>query len=180
MLKGLTVDLRAAEREDLELLARWYSDSDFQGAWDYFPEQLSREALDRELFGPREPERASTSFIIQRKDGTPVGVITHFRVHPHGWTEIGYALVPEERGKGYGTEAIRIMTDYLFLSKAIERVQALTAEGNTASRRALEKAGFLREGIIRRSTFVRGGWLDDCIYGVTREGWGKPRVLKGP
>lgn len=64
--------------------------------------------------------------------------------------EIGYYLVAEERGKGYGAEAIQILVDYLLLTKDIPRVQAVTSVENKASQRVLEKAGFKREGIVRK------------------------------
>jgi RimJ/RimL family protein N-acetyltransferase len=47
--------------------------------------------------------------------------------------EIGYILVPSERGKGYCSEAVKIMVDYLFLSRELVRVQAITDVDNFAS-----------------------------------------------
>jgi RimJ/RimL family protein N-acetyltransferase len=41
--------------------------------------------------------------------------------------EIGYAIAPSERGKGYCTEATQLMVDYLFLSKDVSRIQAATS-----------------------------------------------------
>jgi RimJ/RimL family protein N-acetyltransferase len=63
-------------------------------------------------------------FFIEKKDGTKIGFICHFHVLHMGTgtknTEIGYTLVPDERGKGYCTEALEIMVDYLFLSQGIK------------------------------------------------------------
>jgi aminoglycoside 6'-N-acetyltransferase len=83
--------------------------------------------------------------------------------------EIYYYLVQSERGKGYGTEAIMIMVDYLFLSRELMRVQATPDVSNIASQRVLEKVGFTKEGIIRKSSFNRGKWCDDCLYSILRE-----------
>ncbi len=47
--------------------------------------------------------------------------------------EIGYALIPSERRKGYGAEAVKIIVDHLFLSKDNMRIQAITDVENTAS-----------------------------------------------
>jgi RimJ/RimL family protein N-acetyltransferase len=69
------------------------------------------------------------------------------------------------------------MVDYLFLSKNIARIQALTNVRNNASQRVLEKAGFKREGILRKAGFVRGDRTDAYIYGVIREEWKEPRIL---
>jgi hypothetical protein len=64
-----------------------------------------------------------TWFVIEKKDGAKIGFIIHFTTQPSGHIEIGYALVPSEKGKGYGTEALQIMVDYLFLTRTIMRIK---------------------------------------------------------
>ncbi len=86
-------------------------------------------------------------------------------------------MIPSERGKGYGTEAVRIMVDYLFLSKNIMRIQAETHPENVASHRVLEKARFRREGTIRKSFFSRGVWRDTVLFSILREEWKEPKIL---
>jgi RimJ/RimL family protein N-acetyltransferase len=91
--------------------------------------------------------------------------------------EIGYHIVSDERGKGYGTEAVQLMVDYLFLSQNIVRIQAMTDVRNKASQRALERAGFKMEGTIRKSAFVRGAWTNAYLFGILREEWNEPKIL---
>jgi RimJ/RimL family protein N-acetyltransferase len=69
------------------------------------------------------------------------------------------------------------MTDYLFLSKEIVRIEAETNPQNIASKRVLEKAGFTKEGLIRKSVFIRGEWRDGILYSILREDWKEPRIL---
>ena len=114
-------------------------------------------------------------FIIEKKDGTKIG-------HINGWmqgrmTEIGFALVPSERRKGYGTEAIQLIVDHLFLTKEIVRIQAPTETRNISSQRALEKAGFSKEGIMRKSWYARGEYRDMYLYSILREEWREPKIL---
>jgi RimJ/RimL family protein N-acetyltransferase len=78
---------------------------------------------------------------------------------------------PEERGKGYGTEATQLLTDYLFTTRPIVRVEAWTWAENAASARALEKCGFRREGVSRRCVFFNGAYRDMAIYSILREEW---------
>jgi RimJ/RimL family protein N-acetyltransferase len=107
-------------------------------------------------------------FIIEKRDGPKIG-------HIGGWkrgricVEIGFALVPSERGKGYGTEAIQMMVDYLFLEKDVVRIQAPTETKNKPSQKALEKVGFASEGTMRRSHFVRGEYRDMYLYSILRD-----------
>jgi len=90
--------------------------------------------------------------------------------------EIGASLIPNERRKGYGTEATQIMIDYLFLSKEAPCIQATTHIKNP-SQRALEKIGFRREGIMRKRSFIRGEWTDITLYSILREEWKEPKIL---
>jgi len=94
-----------------------------------------------------------------------------------GAITIGYAIEPSEHGKGYGTEALQLMVDYLFLAKEIHRVQANTDPENKASQRILEKVDFEKEGISRKGNFVRGEWRDEYHYAILREEWKEPKIL---
>jgi RimJ/RimL family protein N-acetyltransferase len=82
---------------------------------------------------------------------------------------IGIGLAPEFRGRGYGSEAQRLLVRYLFAHTQVNRIAATTEITNVAEQRALEKAGFTREGILRGTTFRQGLWHDQVIYSVLRE-----------
>jgi RimJ/RimL family protein N-acetyltransferase len=45
-----------------------------------------------------------------------------------------------------------------------------------ASQRVFDKAGFTKEGIIRKSAFIRGEWRDDCLFSILREEWSEPKI----
>ena len=114
-------------------------------------------------------------FFIEKKDGSKVGTIWHYQESK--LLEIGYVLVPSEKGKGYCSEAAKIMVDYLFLSRDIVRVQAQTDVRNVASQRVLEKTGFRKEGTLRKNFFTRGEWRDAYLYSTLREEWKEPKIL---
>lgn len=172
------MNLRVVERDDVDFLAESINDVDFNS--EFLPvRQTSRAEVLRNFDNP--PQVALVCerqrFIIEKKDGTRVGTITHWLAQPERFMEIGYNVVREERGKGCGTEAVQLMVDYLFLSKDIARIQAFTDVRNKASQRVLEKAGFKREGTLREAGLVRGHRTDAYIYGVVREEWKEPRIL---
>jgi ribosomal-protein-alanine N-acetyltransferase len=174
LLEGKNVNLRVMEREDLPLFAEWVNKPGFLGEYNGLM-QLSRSEAEKMVENPYELKY----FVIEKKDGSKIGLIFHFYVlHPAGrQLEIGYALVPSERGKGHCTEAIRIMVDYLFLSRDTMRVQACTDTRNLASQKVLEKTGFKREGVSRKNFFTRGRWTDDYLYSILREEWKEPKIL---
>jgi RimJ/RimL family protein N-acetyltransferase len=171
LLEGKNVNLRVQEKEDLLLVAEWMNDPSFEGEYENL-HVMSKTELEKRHENPYPDEKW---FIIEKKDGTKIGNIGHFTIG-RLW-EIGYSLIPSERGKGYCTEAAKIMVDYLFLSKDIVRIQARTIIGNKASQRVLEKVGFKKEGIMRKSYFARGEWKDTFFYSILREEWKEPKIL---
>ena len=63
-----------------------------------------------------------------------------------GVTEIGYGLLEEHWGKGYATEAVKAAVDWAASQQGVKTIEAETEEWNTASKRVLEKAGFVPTG----------------------------------
>ena len=168
------------EKDDIEFIVECFNNID---SYEHDPiTQVSREEKMKEFDNPTqlsivtEPGR----FIIERKDGTKIGYVRHWFVQPIRLMEIGYFIIPSERGKGCGAEAVQIMVDYLFLSRDISRIQAITNVENKASQRVLEKVGFKREGTIRKSAFVRGQWANAYLYSILREEWKEPKTLTKP
>jgi ribosomal-protein-alanine N-acetyltransferase len=171
LLEGRNVNLRVVEKEDLPQLVEWINDPAFYGKYEPLL-QVNKIELEKQY--DKLPS-AEKWFIIEKKDGTKVGGLSHFLEGSR--MEIGYNLIPSERGKGYGTEAVKLLIDYLFLSKDIMRIQAQTDPRNVGSKRVLEKVGFKPEGILRKSEFVRGEWRDRAVYSILREEWQEPKIL---
>jgi RimJ/RimL family protein N-acetyltransferase len=171
LLEGKNVNLWVVEKEDLPLVVEWESNLDFIGGCNSL-RQLTKGEVEKNYDRLGSGEKW---FFIEKKDGRRVGFIEHISVR--GCWEIGYVLVPSERGKGYCTEAVQLMVDYLFLSKDTVRIQAGTHVENMASQKVLERTGFKREGLMRREMFVWGKWADGYLYSILREEWKEPKIL---
>jgi RimJ/RimL family protein N-acetyltransferase len=170
VLEGKTVNLRVVEKEDLLFLKEWRNNLEFTGQFQSVSQETMKD-LEKQ-YGDLVDEKW---FFIEKKDGTKIGTMSHkpvFKIQ-----EIGSALLPSERRKGYCSEAVMIMVDYLFLSKDIPRIQAHTDARNVPAQKVLEKAGFKKEGTFRKEYFVRGEWRDSCIFAILREDWKEPKIL---
>jgi RimJ/RimL family protein N-acetyltransferase len=152
-------------------LAEWSNDAEYLGEFIFLPQQSRTEWEKR--YDNLTPD--TKWFFIERKDGTKIGTMFHWLIGNH--LEISCVLAPNERGKGYGVEATQLIVDYLFLSKDVTRIQAHTLAENVASQKVLRKAGFIKEGIIRKSAFSKGEWKDRALYSILREEWKEPRML---
>ena len=169
MLKGKNVNVRPLESADLDWFTEWNNDRAYTGS--YEPTEVTgREAIEKWF----NQENRNSWWVIENKDGSPVGQVITGPDATHQF--IGYIMHPDFRGKGYCTEAVEIMVDYLFLSKNIVRVQAETNPENVPSIRILEKAGFTFEGVRRKVFFSQGKYNDGALYSVLREEW-VPKVL---
>ena len=173
MLEGKTVNLRVVEKEDMPLVVEWWNSLEVAGDYQ-FPPQMSKAEIEKEI-EKSFSDALSGGFIIEKKNGSKIGYVGHYLAGR--LLEIGYAIIPSERGKGYCSEAAQIMVDYLFLSKDTVRVQAHTDPKNVASQRILEKIGFKKEGVVRKSSFIRGEWRDRCLFSILREEWKEPKIL---
>jgi RimJ/RimL family protein N-acetyltransferase len=109
--------------------------------------------------------------LVVTVDGEPAGMVS-WRPIEEGTSfqfwEIGILLAPAARGHGHGSEAQRQLVRYLFANTPVNRVQALTDAENLAEQRALEKAGFVREGVMRGYSYFGGRWHDEVLYSVVR------------
>lgn len=102
---------------------------------------------------------------------------------PAGVYEIGVILYQQrDRGCGYGTEAVGLLTTWLFESSKAERVQASTDVKNVAMRAVLERLGFQFEGVMRGYAAASAGpRIDGAIYAVLKAEWQQRKLAStGP
>jgi len=171
MLEGKNINLRIVEKDDLIIIKEWTNNLHIDG--EYSP--ILQETI-KDLEKLYDNLKEGKWYFIEKKDEIKIGFILHM-LSGSGVPGIGYAIIPSERGKGYGTEAVKIVIDYIFLSKNIVRITAKTHPDNIASQKVLKKAGFKKEGILRKEMFFRGKWNDSALYSILREEWEGPKIL---
>jgi len=81
---------------------------------------------------------------------------------------IGIWLRPLARGRGIGQAAQRELAELFFRHTAVNRVEAHTDVSNIAEQRALERAGFTREGLVRGAQWRAGAYRDGYLYAILR------------
>jgi len=171
-LLGEKVKLRPIEKSDINELHRWWNDPQFAGEYggDYPKSRVEVEEL----------IKGAKFFIIEtRSEGNKVGFIDYYMVRSDylHLFEIGYRIKPNERCKGYTTEAVGLLVDHLFTTnKNVERIESVTDVENVPSQRVLEKNGFKREAELRKRFFNKGQYRDEYMYRLLREEWDKAKA----
>jgi RimJ/RimL family protein N-acetyltransferase len=171
---GRGIRLREATLDDVELLILWSSSSRHSGEFNDFGLPRTRayhELITKdELIGPN----GGTLMVERMAAGEAIGTVSWRQVR-YGPTpesvawNIGISLIPEMRGQGLGGIAQRLLADHLFATTGVNRIEAATDIDNVAEQRALEKAGFIREGVFRGAQYRAGAWHDLVIYAVVRD-----------
>ena len=175
--EGERVSLRTVEREDLSFVQRGCANPGLRyplGNPVRTREEIGESigngnegedrflvCLDGDDAGPGQPDEA---------DVRRIGVVS---VGDTDWRrpELGYWLVPEIHGEGYGTEAVSLVVEYVFRVYSHPAVGAAAYEFNEASRGLLESIGFAEEGRVRKDRFIDGEYVDTIQYGLLREEW---------
>jgi len=95
----------------------------------------------------------------------------HFLPLDNWQVEIGFTISPKHQGKGFATEAVKQLLNYLFANLGKHRVIASVDPANTASIRLLERIGMRKEGHFLKSIWNGKEWADDVVYAILQEEW---------
>ena len=120
--------------------------------------------------GVHAPRRSGTGvhlMMLDRSGGRIVGSISLFHAD---WevrsAEIGYGVRGDERNKGYATEALVALSRWALSAGGIQRAWLTANTDNLASVRVAEKAGFSREGTLRRAGLEEDGLHDQALFSL--------------
>lgn len=106
-----------------------------------------------------------------------IGTVGAFKSNESGSTmEIGYIIDNKYWGQGLVVEACQALTDHLFNSYAVNRIQIRSKPENTASARVADKLGYTFEGVLRDAINIRGGFWDLRYSSLLRSEW----IARGP
>jgi RimJ/RimL family protein N-acetyltransferase len=110
--------------------------------------------------------------IILRSDNILIGDIgIHFLKSGDNQVEIGYTLDKNYHRKGYATESLYAIIDFLFREMNKHRIIAGIDPRNKRSVRLIKRLGFRKEGHFRESSLIRNEWTDDLVFAMLNEEW---------
>ena len=173
LLTGRLTRLTTANPEtDAEIIAHWSRDSQFwrlvhtDPAYPELPKNVKREMeeqpIERQSFAIR-------TLALDRLIGL-IGLYTIFPAQREAFMGIRIGE-RDDRGKGYGTDALRVLLRYTFDELNLYRVSLSVLEGNGRAMRSYEKCGFRYEGRQRQAWAYDGRRWDEIYMGLLREEW---------
>ncbi|KAA0942134.1 GNAT family N-acetyltransferase [Sporosarcina sp. ANT_H38] len=174
LLEGQTCYLRILIEDDAfsftELLTankEYWSIFEPRHESSYFAVAVQREKIRESNYQMR--DRREYNFgIFETATSRLIGHISLYSIKrlPFSSGFVGYSIDKHETGKGIGTEAVRLVTQFAFEKVALHRVEAYVSPRNGGSLRLLEKAGYFQEGLLRKLLYINGVWEDHYIYAI--------------
>ena len=105
--------------------------------------------------------------ITLKGDPKLIGIIGHYRIRPeHFRAEIGYMLLPEYKGKGIMSEAIKVVVNYGFEVLKLHSIEAIIDPKKLASEKVLQKNNFVKEAHLKENKYYDGRFMDTVIYTI--------------
>jgi RimJ/RimL family protein N-acetyltransferase len=174
MLRGELTGLRARHDDDIAILeAELHDDvetwvrSDAR-PWRPLPPGLAESPYRHDSDAA---DRASFS-VVELATGELAGEALLWGIDQHNrMAHVGLSLRPAFRGRGLGTDAVRVLCRYGFAILGLHRLQAETLADNNAMMASATRAGFVPEGTLRRSAWVNGEFADEVILGQLAAEW---------
>jgi RimJ/RimL family protein N-acetyltransferase len=174
MLKGKVAGLRARHESDIAVLeAELYDDVDVNVRADTRPWRPIPPGSAASRYRVTNPGDDPAFFsVVELDTGELAGEAVLWGVDLHNRVgHVGISLRPSLRGRGLGTDTVRVLCRYGFAIRGLQRLQIETLADNAAMIRAATRAGFTQEGVLRRSAWVNGDFADEVILGQLAAGW---------
>lgn len=165
-----TVRLRPLRRDDGPLLYEWITDRDsaaLNGPW----HPVSEVDHEHWLESAMTKRTDMVVFAIETvEDGLAIGTCQLVDINwLHRSAELRIRLGEDAaRGRGFGTEAVRLLADFAFIDLGLHRVALHVFATNLRAIKAYEKAGFSREGVLRDAAWIEGRWMDVVVMSTLR------------
>jgi RimJ/RimL family protein N-acetyltransferase len=177
LFHGKLVCLKAVDPETMaEAYSRWSQDTEYWRLMSAEPAQpmsikSTREWLEEELY--KDPPGFTMFAIHTLEDDRLIGEVGFEDDDlPYGETFVAIGIGARENwGKGYGTDAMRVILRYAFMELNLQRVSLTVSEYNSRAIQSYLKAGFVEEGRLRGSERRAGRRFNLVYMGILREEW---------
>lgn len=173
-LRAGRIYLRPAERRDLDDFVRWFSDAEttrYLAARAPFSRAMEDRWFDQML--EKQGKRDYHFVICLAESDDAIGTAGLHGINGvDGNAEFGISI-GEKRywNQGLGTDALNAICDFGFGALRLERIELQVYAPNLRAQRSYQKAGFTREGTLRRAMFAEGDFWDIHVMSLLRDEW---------
>jgi RimJ/RimL family protein N-acetyltransferase len=168
-IEGDRVNLRTIEQDDIKFLQKGMNHPDVR-RYTGVEVPYNRPRYENDRFDAVSTGEAVELLVCE--DDERLGSVSLAPIDERQvWANLGYWIHPDHQGEGYATEATRLVVRYSFDELRLHRISARIIAHNDASKRVVEKLGFVYEGTKRDDAFLDGTYVDREVYAVLRGDW---------
>lgn len=178
-LQGTLVMLREYRSEDLSWMRQWVNDREIvMHLSDIFLYPHALESTEAYLDAMLDGSSDSRGFVIA--DPVTEAYIGQVNLDSIDWKnrvgKIGIVIgSTENHGRGYGTEAMKLLIDFAFLEMNLNRLELEVYDFNERAIRSYLNCGFIQEGRLRERQYKNGKYSDVIQMGILKSDWKKAR-----
>lgn len=175
--KGKNIYIRLLETGDAEALLEvhkrnreFFQDYSPLKDEDYYTLEAQLKIIEESITQSKADNRYSFGIFLIETDALIGSIsLTEILRGPLQSSIVGYSLDKQHNGKGYTTEAVKLVVDFAFKELKLHRIEAGVMPHNIRSMRVLEKAGFHKEGIAVKNVKINGKWQDHQVLAIVAE-----------
>lgn len=173
VLTGRLVTLRRHAPQNIAAFRRWYSDPEIAHLARYQQSPMRPEEIERffasRVIGPD----ALAMAVHERSTDRLIGTCAFSQLDGDNGSALYHITIGESDawGRGYGTEATRLMIDHAFGTLGLHRIALFVFEFNERAIRAYRRCGFVMEGRSRESVWRDGIWWDEMAMSILESDW---------
>lgn len=182
---GQKTTLRSGLASDRGIYLKWMKTGEwleYDTPWekDFRSIRAAKERFVEEFLHDMSVPRRRAIICPKEQKDKPIGWVSRYgdKRFPDAWL-IGIDICEDEcLNMGYGTEALGLWVDYLFLNSEIHRLGFDTYSFNGRMMHIGEKLGFIHEGTEREVIYWQNAWVDRLQFGLLRKEWGPERWMQ--
>ncbi len=170
-IRGRNIILRRQKEEDIPYFLHWFNRPEIMFRCG-FEKPFTEEEIRNDIIVRHNAEDVLW-YTITDLDGNILGETGLLRMFP-AWHQTDLSIIipdPKMQGKGYGTEAVRIMLDKAFREYGMHRVSIGVVALNADALRFYEKIGFRQEGILEEAYYYDGAYSDFIMMRILDREW---------
>lgn len=176
-LVGEKIYIRLSEISDAEAYVKLHTNNrEFFQSYapkrneDYFTVETQKKIIEDNIEQSENDTKYSFGIFLKETDELIGNIaLTEVLRGPLQSCYVGYYLDERCNGKGYMTEAVKLVVDYAFKELVLHRIEAGVMPHNLRSMKVLEKAGFHKEGIAKKNVMINGVWQDHQVLAIVAE-----------
>ncbi|MEU6576775.1 GNAT family protein [Streptomyces sp. NPDC046805] len=174
MIRGNKIGLRARHEADIPVLhAVLYNDVATRSRQDHRPWHPISPGSAHSPYVVAQPSDEAAGFSVVELDSQElVGAAALWGIDTHNRAgHLGISVLPDFRGRGFSSDIVRVLCEYGFAVRGLQRLQVETMADNAPMIAAAKRGGFTIEGTLRRSAWVYGEFVDVVILGLLAHEW---------